>query len=397
MDKRLVLLLGVIVLLGSACNESREYSPYYAACIPESFSPTCATLKSYTACADNRIVIRDCLDNQTCSNGICRENTANDCVQDSFVSACVDDGYKYICNSQNRIEQELCPAGTKCKAGSCIADDSCVDGEYISSCTDETHYTVCRDNQIVTESCGDGAKCKGGICVADDSCAEDEYISSCTDDMHYTVCRDNKIDTEVCQSGTKCQNGDCVDIHVCEENCDLLCTKAEYEASATKLICPDLYECHIIGEDEYRWEPVDTGFCMHGCHPDTNACIKVHEDEFMMCSQDESDDNYYAGKCDGGIHLYCSGDGYVVSKECGTLMCHDGFGCYEPCDTVGETIYSCSENWAYDDYGNRDEFIDYTLLGDTCYEDPVYHVKHLEWDIYDACEMICEESTGKCI
>ena len=38
-DKRLVLLLGVIVLLGCAYNESREYEPYYAACIPESFSP----------------------------------------------------------------------------------------------------------------------------------------------------------------------------------------------------------------------------------------------------------------------------------------------------------------------------------------------------------------------
>ena len=35
--------------------------------------------------------------------------------------------------------------------------------------------------------------------------------------------------------------------------------------------------------------------------------------------------------------------------------------------------------------------------GETCYEDPVYHIKHLEWDVYDACAMICNESTGECI
>ena len=220
MTKRLITLCGAIALLGCACNESGKFSEYYKACSPESFSPTCPTSKIYTACMDNKVVAMSCSEDEICLNGTCRKDTAGECVQSDFTSSCANDSYKYICNAQNKIDQELCPAGTVCKGGNCVTDDSCVADGFKSACADDSHYTVCRDNKIATESCGKDTKCQGGNCVTDDSCVVDTFESECTDESHHTICHDGVRETEACPADTKCQGGNCItdNDNSCEAN-----------------------------------------------------------------------------------------------------------------------------------------------------------------------------------
>ena len=685
MDKHLVFGLVVIVLLGCACNESREYSPYYAACIPESFSPTCVTIQTYTSCVDNRIVIQNCPDKQICLRGICQDNAVDDCSPKNYVPSCADDNNKYICNSQNKIEQQLCPLGTQCHSGDCIAvnDQSCISEGFVSSCTDDTHYTVCRDNRIDTEVCPAGTECLGGDCIAinDPSCISEGFASVCTDDVHYTVCRDNQIDTEVCPAGTECLGGDCIAINdpscisegfasvctddthytvcrdgikdnvacdadyvclgngVCVESCseeenntvkyvcgfghtddgdgyfstsftctqngdkyywkenqqekcnigcnsdqtcinqviqagdpcdpieqgiarcvgDLLlncsyddssggyhwkitdcsvafepnpdvsgsegtcarfdynggiygecatkctaddvdapqtqctdadgqsnekgwlcqrsgenyywgyvdnrcergcdehgtrcnirhpdegtscigdtvsgcfdgfhlycdlgtyavddcaaqglecveingegaclspCTQAEFEAAATRSVCNEagylmVYRCNPYNGNDYYWKYVVHSWCKHGCNAEKTECMMIHEDEGKSCSSEPGAENYYASKCDGGIALYCSGDGKVVAEECGTQSCNDGFGCYEPCDTIG-IYYTCDADT------DGEVIYGYNLMSFSCEEDLTYHIKH--WghlDYVDYCDGAnsCKEGKDSC-
>ncbi len=704
MTKRLVTLCGAIALLVCACNESGQFSEYYKACTPESFSPTCPTSKAYTVCIDNRVVALSCAENEVCAQGICRVKSADDCSPDSYVSACADDNHKYICNAQHQVAQELCPDGTICNGGSCVPDDSCVAEGFVSTCTDDSHYTVCRDSKIASEACGSDT-----VCVADGVCAEpcneedinhvkyicsltnsadgDVYISTsylCTqkDDKYYwkedtsetcgngcsseqkcepvdpsecdasfvakceenklVTCNNRKIETKDCgtracyvkdnisgcfelsdfgsadysyaycsdddtllrttdvptdnnmyiiveefidcphgcnpttgrcklteKEGTPCDHnkdgsmncednllyscdrsnlylnnpyygmnvwfvqdcttefdsfnappateGVCVsdgplygwckprctaadvdapvsqcgevlgevyqegwmcikqdedyywanvglecshgcnddntacrklhpDEHkkcdaegktkcgsetimltcdytyyftymltysaydcsameqVCVESdgkaeCVGFCTRAEYEANAVKSLCSDKdertllhYQCKQYGENDYRWKIIDHEDCYHGCNVSQKACAKIHEDEGQSCSNMESDEDYYARRCDGPIHLTCE-SGEVVARSCLSELCHDSLGCYAPCETIGEVNYTCSADTDGEvTYG-------YDLLSFTCVEDPIYHIKYWgDWDYVEYCDgaTSCTEGKDSC-
>ncbi len=318
MTKRLVTLCGAIALLVCACNESGQFSEYYKACAPESFSPTCPTSKAYTACVDNRVVARSCAEYEVCVNGVCKKNLADECTPESFVSTCADDSHKYICNSDNKIAQELCPSGTKCQGSDCIADDSCIVEGFKSECTDDTHYTVCRNGLKNTETCEGEAICIKGECTTETGCDKATFVSECQGMKQYTICTDEgKISSADCPVNTECKQGECREIP--SNACD-----------------PETY---INTCDGSKRIACDGGVITeYDCADDGLVC---HRGECSAAAIVECDRNHFVDKCIGDTLVYCSDDhlGVVSTDNCKMLYNHSGIcttvdgvtGCYRTC------------------------------------------------------------------
>ncbi|MBO4350221.1 MAG: hypothetical protein J6A01_04640 [Proteobacteria bacterium] len=321
MDKRLVSLLGAIGLCLCACNERVEYTPYYADCTPESFSPTCAASNTYTACMDNRIVIRICADSHICMNGVCTPNMPFECSQDTFLSTCVDDNYRSICNSQNTIEMEACPSGTQCKDGQCTApvDHSCESGSFVAECTDETHYTACRSGVTITEACEGETVCVRGTCITQTECDRATYVPECLDGARYTFCtEDGRIIHEDCPANTKCVLGEC------RENASDVCE-------------PDGY---VNACDGSKRVACDNGrLTEYDCADDGLVC---YEGECRVVGTVECDRKHFVDKCIGDTLAYCSDEhlGVVSTDNCKKLYHNSGIcatvdgvtGCYRTCN-----------------------------------------------------------------
>ena len=214
-------------------------------------------------------------------------------------------------------------------------------------------------------------------------CADDGILLYCDRESTYhgINCKKNWTGCGETEDGADCLRG---------------CTRAEFDAKATKAVCDpyydgDLltYQCKENGSGEYVWEKIDSDRCAHGCDPEHNACVKLHEDEFKPCSRNTADANYYPAHCDGKHYLQCE-NSKVRAQAC-SGACHDAMGCYSPCQTLGIHVYGCYPEWNYD------EFEGYDYWEYECIEDETHSIMRYEDVRHDSCDGICNPVTGICV
>jgi MYXO-CTERM domain-containing protein len=278
-----------------------------------------------TKCDDGNV----CNGISTCSGTVCSAGTAlncddaNDCTDDSCLPA---SGCKYVNNTADCSDNNLCTTGDKCAGGACKggAAPNCNDNE---ACTTDScdsgkgclHAAIpdggnCDDGN----DCSTGDKCVAGKCKAtggktcDDSlpCTQNTCDpangSVCTypNETNGTPCTfDRCHQNSTCQAGA-CDQGDpvdCDDSNPCTtDSCDLatgckhvadnvakcsdgdVCTNADHCKSGvcvgTDVACAPLDDCHEAGTcnaqsgvcDDPRSE--DDKACKGG-HCETGKCV----------------------------------------------------------------------------------------------------------------------------
>lgn len=239
---------------------------------------------------------RDCDDNNPCTDDLC------DPV----------DGCKYVNNTDDCSDNDLCTLVDKCSGGECVGSGTpnCDDNQ---PCTLDTcdpakqclheplpNFTECDDENGCTtdseciagkcqgtggETCDDGNPCTKPTCSVlsgctypnDDgaACVFDAcHVNSSCQDGECTAgelvkCDDNNVCTEdTCDPETGCKytplnSGDCSD--------DDLCTRADKctngECVGTPVTCSALDDCHLAG----ACDP-ETGACSDPRAPDRTEC-----------------------------------------------------------------------------------------------------------------------------
>ena len=346
--------------VAGACTDEKK------ACNPDTFVGACLGDNSYTACVNNEIVTMYCRGSQICAGGVCKNvSAAGKCIPGAYLSVCWDDTHKSVCSESLEIVPEACPAGSKCKEGVCLEDKACVSEGFVSECTDDAHYTVCRDNQIDTEICPSGTECQGGDCIAisEQTCVSEGFVSECTDGKHYTVCRDGVKDIAECEGDGICLGGSCTTETVCEKasfvsECQgmkqyTICTE---EGKISSADCPVNTECKQGECREKISEVCDSETYINTCDGSKRiACdggviaeydcaengLVCHRGECRIAAKTECDRNHFVDKCIGDTLVYCSDDhlGVVSTDNCKKLYDNSGIcttvdgvpGCYRTC------------------------------------------------------------------
>ncbi|MBO4350428.1 MAG: hypothetical protein J6A01_05715 [Proteobacteria bacterium] len=361
MKKHLSLVLFVSLCVLNACSdddshESNSVEPTPVpdgTCSSDSYIGTCPTATTYTACADGVIVIRNCPTDLTCENGVCGGTPLpDDCDPDNYISTCADKTHKTVCNSENKVENEACPEGTRCEGGNCVAEDSCSEDTFVPECTDGKHHTVCKDGTKDTEECEEEAICLGGECTTEISCTPGEYVSECQGEKQYTVCNESEqIESADCEGDTICMGGECKE----KEECDPL----DYIG-----ICVDETHYTACHENGYvkTFECEENTECLSGtCSPKDCTGVGCECDAASFTATCE-DDKYVA--CENGVvtEYNCADDGMVCYQgQCsvvGMVEC-DANSFVDKC--IGDTLVLCSKH-GYEKLDNADGYVTYPDL-----------------------------------
>ena len=275
----------------------------------------------------------------------------------------------------------------------------------------------------------EGKPCDEGYANGDYKCA-DNVVLKCEDNVW--------VYDYACEGIFSCVESDdgSDKFAICSDEC------LESENGETRYICEDDHFLIQYRCDGDYWNDDDDRYCGHGCDLDNGDCVKIHEDEYQTCSEDESASNYYASRCDGKIYLMCdSWDNKVIAEDCEDLDCDPNLGCFKrkhedegkPCNPdaePGETGYyamrcdgrvflwcldetvvadDCSANACNESLGGCyvpcDEVSDTDIslcLDDYyygvgyCVEDEDTHIKHLYVHDYDLCDYGCDTTTNTC-
>ncbi|MBQ9816850.1 MAG: hypothetical protein IJM59_05215 [Proteobacteria bacterium] len=329
MKKSLPLLLTISICVLNACSDDSGKESAES-CTPETFTASCPTENSYTACIDNQVVTNDCLESEICQDGQCKPNTPTpqpqeECQPDSYTPSCSDTTHRTICNADKKIEQIACQEGTKCQNGECIADKQpCTPDDYQPECADDTHRTICNADKVIEQiACQQGTKCQNGECVVDDSCTPDDFKSECTDSTHRTICTDSRtIGSEECPENTICLNGECTD--------NTECKQGEYTSE-----CQGTSQYTICTEEG----KIESKNCT-----DNTVCIEGECRNVTLCEITE-----FISECQDDTHYSaCNSKGYVENLECEDNTLCIGGECKDvtPC-TPAEFAAECTDDTHY--------------------------------------------------
>ena len=233
-------------------------------------------------------------------------------------------------------------------------DADCPDSGVTTSCIDEV-LTTCVNGVKHTEPCKDDRSCvNASQCVPLNlQCQGDTFVSKCTGEKTFSVCKNNVISEETCPTGKACDanSNTCIDEctgddcgeQTCLEDGPVICDEND---SSVRLLC-------VGGKRIPEKCPTAKPACANGICQDPNKptlcgnrridgeeVCDYHDFGLLSCNNIDSLDHtrYYSGS------LTCSDDCSEISTEnCVATTCGDGIRQEnELCDTAkdGSPIHS---------------------------------------------------------
>ena len=408
MNKRLltVLLVGLCTLVACSNDEKITYvSPLPedgSACTVADFKNQCRTDTSYMICENDQVVTKNCVSNQVCLGGECKNiavQLQQSCDPASFVPVCSDEKHRTFCSEDGQSGVELCAGELKCSEGACVEESSggqadCTDvgcrcdaRKYRSSCDNDKRLACDVDVITETDSAAYVLTCYEGECVDVISTECDEKFKDVCIGNRHVYCDDGEVKSEDCY-------GD-----------DERCLTINGSAACYS-------ECLDEGRSYYRCLYDENGTAQKStCTLTENGLFEVWSDETCFACLNPSDNGGFdaqiwdvaqiclskectAGpdKCEDNHVISCrSGDfskGYELDYDCGDKSCvvyDDDAICADECtaELAGQHQRQCLE------YGSTDFIC--TQIGDKYYW--IYNDREPEM----MCHHGCNEETGECI
>ncbi|MFO0751160.1 MAG: hypothetical protein U1F43_36630 [Myxococcota bacterium] len=265
----------------------------------------------------NWVALTACTATQTCTNGICEENTSPDCCADME------------CGTDCGVSCGTCSGNTHCVEGTCeqntttgctpacTGNTHCVDGtcEDNTSCTPQCGGRQCGDDGCGSTcgTCGLNKTCQNGICVNNQTCSCNG--AECGEDNCGNSCG-------TCSQTQTCQAGQCVD------------------NGGGGDACTDIIDC-VFADTGCAQYTDDTQFqtCADTCYGNGSATGQAEFDAYVGCANTcGNDDLCFAANC-SDEQAACFFD------TAGTGSCFDILDCFDTCpaNDDGTCAFACYE------------------------------------------------------